>query len=322
MKKLKYLLGIIVIVGLFLISAPSVRHYLLSGFVKIPSLISTMRYQSHLEMRNFKSVVGVLRSEYELISKFSSNDNRFLLHFVENLTDTYMLTELSSEKQHYRLLVNDLLNKYPSILPIYDIKSNIMLNNNEDIGELITQLDLEEISSRSIYMRGVINDVMQNKSFSNWCEKYLEESLTDVSIPYSRPMLSMQNGNIALIVNDKDAERISWSTMPELGNSILRLSFDSSVEAQNISIVITTQLGSKVEIKKISLLKNGKKSIVNNFISSSEEAAFIDKNTFIALDINTKIDFMFKETNVFDSIELNISINPRAPSSLDLCNIY
>tara|TARA_B100000795_G_C22769560_1_gene427277 strand:- start:939 stop:1640 length:702 start_codon:yes stop_codon:yes gene_type:complete len=233
-----------------------------------------------------------------------------------------MLTELSSEKQHYRLLVNDLLNKYPSILPIYDIKSNIMLNNNEDIGELITQLDLEEISSRSIYMRGVINDVMQNKSFSNWCEKYLEESLTDVSIPYSRPMLSMQNGNIALIVNDKDAERISWSTMPELGNSILRLSFDSSVEAQNISIVITTQLGSKVEIKKISLLKNGKKSIVNNFISSSEEAAFIDKNTFIALDINTKIDFMFKETNVFDSIELNISINPRAPSSLDLCNIY
>jgi len=322
MKKLKYLLGVIFIVGIFLISAPSARHYFLSGIVKIPSLISTMRYQSHLEMRNFKSVVRVLRGEYAFIRSFSSNDNRFLLHFVESLIETYELTELASEKQEYTLLVNDLINNYPAILPIYDIKTNIMLSNNEDIGQLITQLDLEELSSRTIYMRGIINDILQNKNNSNWCGKYIEESLIDVSFPYRRPMLSIQNGNIALIVNDNNVEKISWSTMPEFGNSILRLSLDNPVTTKNASFVITTQLGSKVEIKKISLFKNGIQTILSGYILSSEEAAFIDKGTFISLDVNTKIDLILEGTSVFDSIEMDVTISPRSPSSLDLCGIY
>ena len=71
MRKIKYILIITIILGVILLALPNIRHYLLSGIVKIPSVVSTMRYQSHLEKRNFEGVVEILNDEYSLIKYFS-----------------------------------------------------------------------------------------------------------------------------------------------------------------------------------------------------------------------------------------------------------
>tara|TARA_B110000008_G_scaffold279993_1_gene330397 strand:- start:2068 stop:3036 length:969 start_codon:yes stop_codon:yes gene_type:complete len=321
MKKVKILLALVLAIGIFLLSAPNIRHYLLSGIVKIPSIVSTMRYQSHLEERNFMAVAQVLNDELKFLQFFSSNENRLVFYLVESLIETYELTELKSEKNYYRQIVDELISKYPQILPLYDIKSDININNQEDIEDLIMSLESQNISYRPIYLKGLINNIIQNKNDSRWCNHYLEESLSDYSIPYKRSMLSIQNGNVALIVNEDNIERISWSTMPEVGKSSLRLGFDNVYSVRTLSLILTSQIGSEVEISGLNMLKNGSKINLDDFVIFSNEAAFVDKNKFIALDLNTKLNFWFNDTVTFDAVEFDIVINPRTPSSMNICDI-
>tara|TARA_B100000787_G_C16197119_1_gene301766 strand:- start:1015 stop:1986 length:972 start_codon:yes stop_codon:yes gene_type:complete len=322
MKKIKFLFSLFIILGVIFLAMPNFRHYFLSGLVKIPSLISSMRYQRHLEARSFDAVVDILRDEYAFINLFSSTENKFLMYFVQNLNDTYKLTELVSEKTYYRSLVEDILNKYPPILPIYDIESDILINNNESIETIINKLESENISYRPIYMKGIISDILQKKNSSEFCPKYLSESLTDNSIPYHREMLSIQNGNIASIVISNNEERIAWSTITEVGGSFVRLNYDNVISSDNLSLVISTQLGSKLTLNSLNLYNKGIKYSLSDYILYSEEAMFVKKNQLIALDRNTKINFLFDKKIDFDAIEIDINILPRNPSSFDVCNIY
>jgi hypothetical protein len=322
MKKIKILFSLFIILGIIFLAMPSIRHYFLSGVVKIPSVLSSMRYQRHLEARNFDAVVDILRDEYNFINLFSSSENKLLLYFVQNLNDTYQLTKLVSEKTYYRSLVEDILNKYPAILPIYDIESNILINNNESIKTIINRLESENISYRPIYMKGIISDILQKKNSSAWCSKYISESLTDNSIPYHREMLSIQNGNIASIVISNNEERIAWSTIAEVGNSFVRLNYDNVISSDKLSLVITTQLGSKLTLNGLNLYNKGIKYSFSDYILYSEEAVFVEKNQLIALARNTKINFLFDKQVDFDAIEIDINMLPRNPSSLDICNIY
>ena len=193
---------------------------------------------------------------------------------------------------------------------------------NESIKTIINRLESENISYRPIYMKGIISDILQKKNSSAWCSKYISESLTDNSIPYHREMLSIQNGNIASIVISNNEERIAWSTIAEVGNSFVRLNYDNVISSDKLSLVITTQLGSKLTLNGLNLYNKGIKYSFSDYILYSEEAVFVEKNQLIALARNTKINFLFDKQLDFDAIEIDINMLPRNPSSLDICNIY
>jgi hypothetical protein len=320
-NKAKIVVTIVFIVGFGLLSNPNVRHYILSGFVKIPSLISEMRYQSFLQKRQFEEVVKILNNEYNFIKKIDERTGRFALYLVENIRKTYDLTTLASEKKHYEGLVKDMNVKFPGILPLLQIESDILLNKNGRNFEIIENIELQSLNYYPLYTDILISDYINQDIKSKWCKPYYGNNFIKTTIPYSRNMLLKGDGELALVIENDNIENIYQMSLVNAKDNIVRFNLDSPFFTDRFSLVFSSQLGSSISINGLGLINKGRMALVDDYKFYSKGASFTSENSAIFFNSNPKFNFILKDKIKFDTIELNLTINRPNPIPKGFCNL-
>ena len=320
-NKAKIVIITILVIGIGLFISPNSRHYLLSGVVKIPSLISEMRYQASLEKRQFKEVVSVLNSEYNLVKYFDTKINRFVLYLVENIRKTYNLTSLPSEKIHYEGLIRDINTNFPFILPLYEIESDIILSKSESKSNqnLIESLESQDLTYRPLYVDALINGYISNNFDHEVCQSYYDNNFTKVKTPYSRNMISKGGNEFALIVNNN--KDIYQSSLVNTKNNTVVFNLDRPLHINNFSLVFSHELGSSALIKGVNLIKDGKSFSLEKYRSYSKEGSFISKNFIVFYKPNPILNFILENKATIDAIEFNLIASHPNPVPPTFCNL-